>query len=164
MGRTVSSEQLALYRDRIKDMIVKSGRSLESIATEVGVSKQTLSKMINTNKSINMGITREIANVLGCTLEYLVGTSDNPFTTGVVADFSENIGVIIPIEFDHTAPRVKQRIFDLCGNDEIMLLLIADCLEKSSAKDKVFLKSILKGYLNTVSSNKHLWRKYIGDK
>ncbi len=134
MNKIMTEPQRVLYGERLKEMRKTRGYTLETLAATVKTSKQTLSNIEKGKyKSVNVELLNSLASNLSCTADYLIGLSKEPHKTAPI----DGIEYINPIIFEYTAAPLKNRLFDLCGGDNIELLdKMVTFLEKAPAKYK----------------------------
>lgn len=69
-----NSQEIAL---RIKQMAKQCGKPLGSVLSECGLGINTISKMSKGADILTLNFAR-IADCLGCSVDYLLGRTDNP--------------------------------------------------------------------------------------
>ena len=80
VGRQLSaneeSEQVMVFKDRLKEKRVEAGLTQAELATRAGVTARTIQNYeLGNRKPANMEVIQKIADALGTTTEYLLGSS-----------------------------------------------------------------------------------------
>lgn len=76
--------------DRLKKFRLRNDLTLQQLGEKTGVKKAMLSKVENGQRKVSVDTLSEISKVLGCSTDYLLGESDNPFSEKEVTYFSKN--------------------------------------------------------------------------
>ena len=63
--------------NRIKFMAKKQGKSISTVLADCGLGKNTVSKMSNGTDILTLNFAK-IADYLDCSVDYLLGRTDNP--------------------------------------------------------------------------------------
>lgn len=76
-----------MIANNILDVLRKQGKKQMDIAKGIGVSKQTMSKMLNGGRNINAVELKKIADYLGISMEIILQIPDVPEETDAIHTF-----------------------------------------------------------------------------
>ena len=146
MKKIVSPETIKTYAKRLRDRRIDKGYTLDNLAKSVKTTKQNLSNIEKGKlKSINTEVLATLAKTLDCSADYLTGDSDITYKSAPVNGES-GTELIIPIEFEYPGSRLKNRLFELYGDNIIQLDKIVTFLEKSDATHRKIFIQFLENY------------------
>lgn len=139
MYKAAREGQIHLYAQRLQEERKTKGLTQQNLAMLVSSSKQVISRIENEkNNTINLEFSKKLAEHLDCTADYLIGDSD-------VKHLSAD-GLSKSITFDSPAYRLKEKLFNICGEDLDLLDAFLMCLTNTSRSNRRALKAVLEAF------------------
>lgn len=147
MRNKATEMQIKTYARRLKNLRIKRGYTLSSLAVLVNSNKQTLSYIENRHyKSIDLTLLEALAKNLDCTTDYLLGSSGTPHKTAE----KNGMTYIIPIRYETTATPIKNRLYELCGDNIGLLAKIVTFLDDAPVKYKKAFEICLDTFIDLI--------------
>ena len=98
-----------LIANNILDVLKSKGKKQMELADGIGVSKQTMSKMLNGGRSINAIELKQIADLLGISMDSLVRVPEKQVTQDVIHTFMGRVET----EAARDALRIADEVSDM---------------------------------------------------
>lgn len=151
MNKIVSPQTIEIYAKRLHNRRIDKGYTLQALASCINTTKQNLSDIENRKiKSINTEILTQLAKHLDCSKDYLIGESDITYKSAPI-DGKAGTELIIPAEFTYPGARLKNRLFELNGENIVLLNKIVTFLEKSDKPHREIFNRFLDSCLDLIS-------------
>ena len=97
---------------RIKHMAKQRGKTLGEVLSDCGLGVNTVSKMSKGTDILTLNFAR-IADVLDCSVDYLLGRSDAPEKTAPGSPGADEVDSVIIEMFSRLSPEDKAIVLDL---------------------------------------------------
>ena len=76
--------------NRLKKFRLRNDLTLQQLGEKTGLKKQFLSMVENGKRKVSVDTISRLSEILGCSTDYLLGESDNPFPEKEVTYFSSS--------------------------------------------------------------------------
>ncbi|PHB24741.1 transcriptional regulator [Bacillus pseudomycoides] len=110
--------------DRLKKFRLRNDLTLQELGEKTGLKKPFLSMVENGKRKVSVDTISKLSEILGCSTDYLLGESDNPFSEKEVTYFSSG-KVKKHSEFESKFRKLFKRIEEMPkGEQEIFYRML----------------------------------------
>lgn len=79
------------FADRLRELRIKSGKTLEDVANDIGLTKATLSRYENKSREPKLNIIESLASYFNVSADYIIGKSKIKNTPDWYTDLPEEL-------------------------------------------------------------------------